>query len=67
MNRDTWNKVSKLKDAENRYYLVDFKNGNGANYYTMLGLPVMISDAMPDIAVGNKAISLINMGKHMEL
>ena len=33
----------------------------------MLGLPVMISDAMPDIAVGNKAISLINMGKHMEL
>ncbi|WP_346988894.1 phage major capsid protein [Bacillus sp. SW7] len=63
MNRDTWNKVSKLKDAENRYYLVDFKNGNGANYYTMLGLPVMISDAMPDIAVGNKAISLINMGE----
>lgn len=63
MNRDTWNKISKLKDAENRYYLVDFKNGNGANYYTMLGLPVMISDAMPDIAVGNKAISLINMGE----
>lgn len=63
MNRDTWNKVSKLKDAENRYYLVDFKNGNGANYYTMLGLPVMISDAMPDIAAGNKAIGLINMGE----
>lgn len=63
MNRNTWNEVSKLKDAENRYYLVDFKNGSGANYYTMLGLPVMISDAMPDIAVGNKAISLINMGE----
>ncbi|MGH0631904.1 phage major capsid protein [Bacillus pacificus] len=63
MNRDTWNKVSKLKDAENRYYLVDFKNGNGANYYTMLGLPVMISDVMPNIAAGNKAICLINMGE----
>ncbi|MED3036079.1 phage major capsid protein [Bacillus thuringiensis] len=63
MNRDTWSKVSKLKDAENRYYLVDFKNGNGANYYTMLGLPVMISDVMPNIAAGNKAIGLINMGE----
>ncbi|HFK1456069.1 TPA: phage major capsid protein [Bacillus cereus] len=63
MNRNTWNKVSKLKDAENRYYLVDFKNGNGSKYYTMLGLPVMISDVMPNIAVGNKAIGLINMGE----
>lgn len=63
MNRDTWNKVSKLKDAENRYYLVDFKNGNGSRYYTMLGLPVMISDVMPNIATGNKAIGLINMGE----
>ena len=63
MSRDTWNKVSKLKDAENRYYLVDFKNGNGSKYYTMLGLPVMISDVMPNIAVGNKAIGLINMGE----
>lgn len=63
MSRDTWNKVSKLKDAENRYYLVDFKNGNGSKYYTMLGLPVMISDAMPDIATENKAIGLINMGE----
>ncbi|PFN04684.1 phage major capsid protein [Bacillus thuringiensis] len=63
MSRDTWNKVSKLKDAENRYYLVDFKNGNGSKYYTMLGLPVMISDVMPNIAAGNKAIGLINMGE----
>ncbi len=63
MNRDTWSKVSKLKDAENRYYLVDFKNGNGSRYYTMLGLPVMISDVMPNIATGNKAIGLINMGE----
>ncbi|HFK1475551.1 TPA: phage major capsid protein [Bacillus paranthracis] len=63
MNRDTWNKVSKLKDAENRYYLVDFKNGNGANYYTMLGLPVMISDVMPNVVTENKAIGLINMGE----
>ncbi|CJJ06639.1 Predicted phage phi-C31 gp36 major capsid-like protein [Streptococcus pneumoniae] len=63
MNRNTWNKVSKLKDAENRYYLVDFKNGSGSKYYTMLGLPVMITDAMPDIAAGNKAIGLINMGE----
>ncbi|KAB2474378.1 phage major capsid protein [Bacillus cereus] len=63
MNRNTWNKVSKLKDAENRYYLVDFKNGSGSKYYTMLGLPVMITDAMPDVAAGNKAIGLINMGE----
>ncbi|UZJ79438.1 phage major capsid protein [Fictibacillus sp. KU28468] len=63
MNRSTFNLVSKLKDANNHYYLVDFKNGSGAKYYTMLGLPVLISDVMPDMAVGNKTIALINMNK----
>ncbi|PDY23180.1 phage major capsid protein [Bacillus cereus] len=63
MNRSTFNVLSKLKDGNNQYYLVDFKNGNGAKYYTMLGLPVMISDVMPDIATGSKSVALINMSE----
>ncbi|WP_258832397.1 phage major capsid protein [Peribacillus frigoritolerans] len=63
MNRSTFNTVSKLKDGNNNYYLVDMKNGNGYKYYTVLGLPVQISDAMPDILTGNKAIALVNLGR----
>ncbi|HFJ9437078.1 TPA: phage major capsid protein [Bacillus albus] len=63
MNRSTFNVLSKLKDGNNQYYLVDFKNGSGAKYYTMLGLPVMISDVMPDIATGSKSVALINMSE----
>ncbi|COE97669.1 phage major capsid protein [Bacillus cereus] len=63
MNRSTFNVLSKLKDGNNQYYLVDFKNGSGAKYYTMLGLPVMISDVMPDIATDSKSVALINMGE----
>ncbi|UYZ01778.1 phage major capsid protein [Peribacillus frigoritolerans] len=63
MNRSTFNTVSKLKDGNNNYYLVDMKNGNGYKYYTVLGLPVQISDVMPDILTGNKAIALVNLGR----
>lgn len=63
MSRKTFNSLSKLKDGNNHYYLVDFKNGSGARYYTMLGLPVLISDVMPEIANSNKAVALVNMNQ----
>ncbi|MCM3115470.1 phage major capsid protein [Neobacillus sp. MER 74] len=63
MNRSTFNTLAKLKDGTNNYYLVDFKNGNGAKYYTMMGLPVQIVDVMPNIATGNKAVGLVNFGQ----
>ncbi|MFB7641390.1 phage major capsid protein [Peribacillus butanolivorans] len=57
MNRKTFAQISKLKNANNDYYLVDFKEAVG---YTMLGLPILISDSMPDIAHGAKPIVLMN-------
>jgi HK97 family phage major capsid protein len=57
MNRKTFAQISKLKNANNDYYLVDFKDGVG---YTMLGLPILISDSMPDVAAGAKPIVLMN-------
>jgi HK97 family phage major capsid protein/HK97 family phage prohead protease len=57
MNRKTFAQISKLKNANNDYYLVDFKEAVG---YTMLGLPILISDSMPDIALGAKPIVLMN-------
>ncbi|KAB2397476.1 MULTISPECIES: phage major capsid protein [Bacillus cereus group] len=57
MNRKTFSVVSKLKNANNDYYLVDFKDEVG---YTMLGLPIHISDSMPDVALGAKPIVLMN-------
>lgn len=49
MNRATFNTVVKLKDADNRYFLIRDISAAGAGY-RMFGLPVLINDAMPDIA-----------------
>ncbi|MCK9858195.1 phage major capsid protein [Paenibacillus sp. ATY16] len=59
MNRKTFSTISKLKDGNNQYYLDEFKTGVG---YTMLGLPIIISDAMPDLETGSNPIILVNLG-----
>ncbi|MBO7747915.1 phage major capsid protein [Paenibacillus sp. MWE-103] len=59
MNRKTFSGITKLKDGNNQYYLADFKNGVG---YTMLGLPILISDAMPDsVSSGSIPVILVNL------
>lgn len=54
MNPDTYKNVKKLKDANGRYLLQDDYTGEFP--YRMLGKPVYISDNMPKMAAGGKAV-----------
>ena len=54
MHPDTFIAIKKLKDGNNRYLLQD--NITGAFPYMLLGKPVYLSDNMPTIAAGAKAI-----------
>lgn len=54
MHPETFAAVKKLKDRNDRYLLQD--DITGAFPYRLLGKPVHLSDNMPKIATGNKAI-----------
>lgn len=54
MHPDTYKSAKKLKDANNRYLLQD--DFTGEFPYRMLGKPVFISDNMPKMAAGEKAV-----------
>lgn len=54
MHPDTFAAVKKLKDGNERYLLQD--DITGAFPYRLLGKPVHLSDNMPKMATGNKAI-----------
>lgn len=59
MNRKTFNTVVKLKDANNHYYFIRDITAAGAGY-RLFGLPVLITDAMPDIEADAQAILFTN-------
>lgn len=54
MHPDTFTALCKLKDGNNRYLLQDDITGEFP--YRLLGKPVYVSDNMPTMAAGNKAI-----------
>lgn len=54
MNAETFTAIKKLKDANGRYLLQD--NITGEFPYMLLGKPVEVSDNMPKMEAGNKAI-----------
>lgn len=54
MHPDTFTALRKLKDGNNRYLLQDDITGEFP--YRLLGKPVYVSDNMPTMAAGNKAI-----------
>ena len=54
MNPSTRNAIRKLKDGQGNYLLE--KDFSGKWGYTLLGKPVYVSDNMPALATGNKAI-----------
>ena len=54
MHPDTFTALRKLKDSNNRYLLQDDITGEFP--YRLLGKPVYVSDNMPTMAAGNKAI-----------
>lgn len=59
MSRNTFNTLVKLKDANNNYYFIRDITAAGAGY-RLFGLPVLITDAMPDIAAGAQAVLMAN-------
>lgn len=59
MHRKTFNQLVKLKDANNSYYFVRDITAAGAGY-RLFGLPVLIMDAMPEIAEGAFPVLLAN-------
>lgn len=54
MHPDTFVAIKKLKDGNNRYLLQDDVTGEFP--YRLLGKPVYLSDNMPTLAAGNKAV-----------
>lgn len=54
MHPDTFTAIKKLKDGNNRYLLQD--DVTGAFPYRLLGKPVYLSDNMPAMAAGAKAV-----------
>lgn len=54
MHPDTFTAIKKLKDANNRYLLQDDVTGEFP--YRLLGKPVYLSDNMPVMAAGAKAV-----------
>lgn len=54
MHPDTFTAIKKLKDGNNRYLLQD--DVTGAFPYRLLGKPVYLSDNMPSMAAGAKAV-----------
>ena len=54
MSPDTFTSIQKLKDLNNRYLLQDDVTGEFP--YRLLGKPVHLSDNMPAMASGAKAI-----------
>lgn len=59
MSRNTFNTLVKLKDGSNNYYFIRDITDAGAGY-RLFGLPVLITDAMPDIAAGAQAVLMAN-------
>ena len=54
MHPDTFTTIKKLKDGNNRYLLQD--DVTGSFPYRLLGKPVYLSDNMPAMAAGAKAV-----------
>lgn len=66
MNRNTFVKVSKLKDGVNHYFLTYDVAGNKPGY-KLFGFDVIITDEMPEIGVGATPILLANLGEAMKV
>lgn len=63
VNRQTFNKIAKLKNDKNgEYYLVRDVAETGVTY-RLFGQPVLIQDAMPNVATGNRAVVFANLGE----
>lgn len=62
MSRNTFNTLVKLKDANNQYYFIR-DVAAGAAGYRLFGLPVLITEAMPDIEAEAQAVLFTNFSE----
>ncbi|ENB9402999.1 phage major capsid protein [Bacillus cereus] len=63
VSRPTFNKIAKLKNDKNgEYHLVRDVAETGVTY-RLFGQPVLIQDAMPNVATGNRAVVFANFGE----
>lgn len=62
MARATFNQLVKLKDGFNHYYFIRDLSEAGA-MYRLLGLPVLITDAMPAAITGETPVLFANFGE----
>jgi HK97 family phage major capsid protein len=62
MGRNTFNTLVKLKDANNQYFFIRDLTA-GAAGYRLFGLPVLITDAMPEIGEGAQAVLMANFNE----
>ncbi|MED3552531.1 phage major capsid protein [Cytobacillus praedii] len=61
VNRPTFNRIAKIKDADGRYQLVkDVVNGKPA--YKILGHEILIQDHMTGAVAGEVAVAFVNFG-----
>ncbi len=75
MNPTTFSAIKKLKDGAGRYLLTDNTSNITNEFpYILLGKPVYLSDNMPEIGAGNKAVLYgdysglsVNMRQNIEL
>lgn len=59
MSRNTFNTLVKLKDGMNQYYFIRDITSESAGY-RLFGLPVLITDAMPNVAASAQAVLMAN-------
>lgn len=66
MNRETFGKVSKLKDGNNHYFLT-YDVAGSRPMYKLFGFEVVITDEMPKAETGAFPILFANLGEAMKL
>ncbi|WP_238579116.1 phage major capsid protein [Neobacillus niacini] len=62
VSRPTFNMISKLTDADGRYHLVRDITESGP-VYRLFGQPVVINEAMPNVAAGAKSVFFGNLSE----
>ncbi|PEF36501.1 phage major capsid protein [Bacillus wiedmannii] len=62
VNRQVFNEIAKMKDGNGHYYLVKDVAETGVTY-RLFGQPVLISEAMPGMETGKRAVVFANLGE----
>ncbi|OQR58316.1 phage major capsid protein [Bacillus sp. CDB3] len=62
VNRQVFNEIAKMKDAMGHYHLVKDVAETGVTY-RLFGQPVLISEVMPNMETGKRAVVFANLGE----